>query len=92
MTDLEITWYCHGCGHSIPNPHPGGPGLGRCTECGDFRWASWPKDTQPVQISVTAPVQPPTSPHFIPATLGKDATCSYCGGALWVCRGVHNVC
>lgn len=25
-------------------------------------------------------------------TLGKDATCSYCGGALWVCRGVHNVC
>ena len=25
-------------------------------------------------------------------TLGKDALCSYCGGALWVCRGSHNVC
>ena len=27
-----------------------------------------------------------------PVTLGKDALCSYCGGALWVCRGVHNIC
>jgi len=31
-------------------------------------------------------------PETGPTALGKDATCSYCGGALWVCRGVHNVC
>jgi hypothetical protein len=24
--------------------------------------------------------------------LGKDALCAYCGGQLWVCRGVHSVC
>ena len=27
-----------------------------------------------------------------PPPLGKDALCSYCGGQLWVCRGIHNVC
>lgn len=34
---------------------------------------------------------PPPVTQSSGTTLGKDALCSYCGGALWVCRGSHAI-
>ena len=56
----------------------------------------WEKEMQVQAMSESVALGPTiiggqTSP--VPQQpLGKDATCSYCGGALWVCRGTHNIC
>jgi hypothetical protein len=42
-----------------------------------------------LEASQGAVLQFPISGNSPP--LGKDALCSYCGGQLWVCRGVHSV-
>jgi hypothetical protein len=76
-------------GTAVNCPECGASAREACKRAADLRCAR-------EQLVVVVPINHvvvPINPEPVRQTpLGKDATCSYCGAALWVCRGVHNIC
>lgn len=73
---------CIRCGLT---PHPSAIGSCPVSICGagpfctDCQKSHWDRVHDISQVTYVAP------------PLGQNAACTYCGGALWVCRGSHTV-